>query len=100
MQNQYDYKRYAVLYVDDEEMALKYFDKTFGSEFRIFTAPNAVEGLKILEAHGDDIGVLMTDQRMPGQKGVQLLERARQIKPKVVRMMITAYADFGVTVDA
>lgn len=100
MQTIYDYKRYAVLYVDDEEMALKYFEKTFGSEFRIFTAPNAVEGLKILEAHGDDIGVLMTDQRMPGQKGVQLLERARQIKPKVVRMMITAYADFGVTVDA
>ncbi|MDZ4287089.1 MAG: hybrid sensor histidine kinase/response regulator [Prosthecobacter sp.] len=100
MQNLYDYKRYAVLYVDDEEMALKYFEKTFGNEFRIFTAPNAVEGLKILEAHGDDIGVLMTDQRMPGQKGVQLLERARQIKPKVVRMMITAYADFGVTVDA
>ncbi|HYF35285.1 MAG TPA: response regulator [Prosthecobacter sp.] len=100
MQNLYDYKRYAILYVDDEEMALKYFDKTFGNEFRILTAPNAVEGLKILEAQGDDIGVLMTDQRMPGQKGVQLLERARQIKPKVVRMMITAYADFGVTVDA
>jgi two-component system probable response regulator PhcQ len=59
-----------------------------------------VEGLKLLEAHGDDIGVLMTDQRMPGQKGVQLLERARQLRPKVVRMMITAYADFGVTVDA
>jgi two-component system, probable response regulator PhcQ len=100
MQPLYDYKRYAVLYVDDEEMALKYFERTFGNEFRILTAPNALEGLKILEAQGDEIGVLMTDQRMPGQKGVQLLERARAIKPKVVRMMITAYADFGVTVDA
>lgn len=100
MQNLYDYQRYAVLYVDDEEMALKYFEKTFGKEFRIFTAPNAVEGLKIIEAQGDEIGVLLTDQRMPGQKGVQLLERARQVRPKIVRMMITAYADFGVTVDA
>ncbi len=100
MQNLYDYKRYAVLYVDDEEMALKYFEKTFGSEFRIFTATNANEGLKMIESHGDEIGVLLTDQRMPGQKGVQLLERARQIRPKIVRMMITAFADFGVTVDA
>jgi two-component system probable response regulator PhcQ len=100
MQNLYDYQRYAVLYVDDEEMALKYFEKTFGKEFRIFTASNAVEGLKIIESQGDDIGVLLTDQRMPGQKGVQLLERARQVRPKIVRMMITAYADFGVTVDA
>jgi len=100
MQNLYDYKRYAVLYVDDEEMALKYFEKTFGTEFSILTAPNAIEGLKIIEAQGDDIAVLLTDQRMPGQKGVQLLERARQARPKIVRMMITAYADFGVTVDA
>lgn len=100
MHNLYDYKKYAVLYVDDEEMALKYFEKTFGGEFRIITATNANEGLKIIEARGDEIGVLLTDQRMPGQKGVQLLERARQIRPKVVRMMITAFADFGVTVDA
>jgi two-component system probable response regulator PhcQ len=100
MQNLYDYKRYAVLYVDDEEMALKYFEKTFGGEFRILTATNANEGLKLIESRGDEIGVLLTDQRMPGQKGVQLLERARQIRPKIVRMMITAFADFGVTVDA
>ncbi len=100
MQNLYDYKRYAVLYVDDEEMALKYFEKTFGGEFRILTATNANEGLKLIEARGDEIGVLLTDQRMPGQKGVQLLERARQVRPKIVRMMITAFADFGVTVDA
>ncbi|SKA98336.1 Signal transduction histidine kinase [Prosthecobacter debontii] len=100
MQNLYDYKRYAILYVDDEEMALKYFEKTFGGEFRIITATNANDGLKLIESRGDEIGVLLTDQRMPGQKGVQLLERARQIRPKIVRMMITAFADFGVTVDA
>lgn len=100
MHNFYDYKKYAVLYVDDEEMALKYFERTFSSEFRILTAPNANEGLKLLESQGDEIGVLLTDQRMPGQKGVQLLERTRQSRPKIVRMMVTAFADFGVTVDA
>jgi two-component system probable response regulator PhcQ len=100
MQNQYDLKRYAVLYVDDEEMALKYFEKSFGKEFRILTANNAADGLKIIEQHGDEIAVLLSDQRMPGEKGVQLLERARQLRPRLVRMMVTAYADFGVTVDA
>jgi len=100
MQSSYDLKRYSVLYVDDEEMALKYFEKAFGREFRILTANNAVDGLKIIEQHGDEIGVLLTDQRMPGEKGVQLLERARQLRPRLVRMLITAFADFGVTVDA
>ncbi|WP_395750574.1 response regulator [Prosthecobacter sp.] len=100
MQNQYDLKRYAVLYVDDEEKALKYFEKTFSDEFRIFTANSAAEGLKLIEQHGEDIGVLLSDQRMPGEKGVQLLERARQLRPRLVRMMVTAYADYDVTVEA
>ncbi|MFO1482371.1 MAG: response regulator [Verrucomicrobiaceae bacterium] len=100
MQNHYDLKRHAVLYVDDEEKALKYFEKTFGDEFRILTANNAADGLKLVEQHGDDIGVLLSDQRMPGEKGVQLLERARDLRPRLVRMMVTAYADYDVTVDA
>lgn len=100
MQNQYDLKRYAVLYVDDEEKALKYFEKTFGDEFRTLTASNAADGLKLIEQHGEDIGVLLSDQRMPGEKGVQFLERARQLRPRLVRMMVTAYADYDVTVDA
>jgi two-component system probable response regulator PhcQ len=100
MHNFYDMKRYTVLYVDDEEMALKYFEKTFGREFKILTANNAADGLRIIEEKGDELGVLITDQRMPGEKGVHLLERARQMRPRLVRMLITAYADFGVTVDA
>lgn len=100
MQNQYDLKRYAVLYVDDEEKALKYFEKSFSDEFRIFTANSAAEGLKVIEQHGDDIGVLLSDQRMPGEKGVQLLERVRQSRPRLVRMMVTAFADYDATVDA
>ncbi len=100
MQNQYDSKKYAILYVDDEEMALKYFEKSYASEFRFYTASNAADGLKILEEHGDEIAILISDQRMPGEKGVQLLERARILRPRMVRILITAYADFSVTVDA
>lgn len=81
-------------------MALKYFQKSFGNDFRILTASSAAEGMRLIQERGDEIGVLLTDQRMPGEKGLQLLERARQLRPRMVRMMITAYADFGVTVDA
>ncbi|GEP45589.1 hybrid sensor histidine kinase/response regulator [Brevifollis gellanilyticus] len=96
----HDYKRYCILYVDDEEMSLKYFQKSFSNDFRILTASSAAEGMRLIQERGDEIGVLLTDQRMPGEKGLQLIERARQIRPRMVRMMITAYADFGVTVDA
>ena len=70
MNNIYDYKRFAILYVDDEEMSLKYFRRALEGTFRIFTATNATEGYRVLEDHQEEIGVIMTDQRMPGEQEI------------------------------
>jgi two-component system probable response regulator PhcQ len=96
----YNYKKFAILYVDDEEKSLKYFTLAFKDRFRIFTASNAQDGLKVLEKHKDEIGVLMTDQRMPGEKGVWLLERARQMRPQIIRILATAFADMEAAIAA
>ncbi len=100
MQNPYDYKKFAILYVDDEEKSLKYFLRAFEDQFRILTAATAQDGLKLLEAHKDEIGLLMTDQRMPGEKGVWLLERARQLRPRIIRLLVTAFADMDAAIAA
>jgi two-component system probable response regulator PhcQ len=100
MQSFYDYKKFAILYVDDEEKSLKYFARAFEDQFRIFTASSAQEGLKILEAHQGEIGLLLTDQRMPGEKGVWLLEKARQLRPRIIRMLATAFADMDAAIAA
>jgi two-component system probable response regulator PhcQ len=100
MENFYDYKKFAILYVDDEEKSLKYFERAFGDDFRVFTASNAQDGLKLLQTHADDIGLLLTDQRMPGEKGVWLLERARQLRPQILRILVTAYSDFDAAIAA
>src|SRR5215510_1667231 len=100
MQNLYDYKKFAILYVDDEEKSLKYFTRAFQDQFRVYTAANAQDGFALLNQHKDEIGILMTDQRMPGEKGVQLLEKARQLRPRIIRMLATAYSDLDAAVDA
>jgi two-component system probable response regulator PhcQ len=100
MENLYDYKKFAILYVDDEEKSLKYFARAFGDDFRVFTATTAAEGFKLLEQHADEIGLLMTDQRMPGETGVWLLERARQLRPRILRILVTAFADFDSAIAA
>src|SRR6266550_3717687 len=100
MDHLYDYKKFAILYVDDEEKSLKYFTRAFTDQFRILTAANAQAGLKLLEEHKDEIGVLMTDQRMPGEKGVWLLEKARQLRPRIVRLLATAYSDMEAAIAA
>src|SRR5580765_8523632 len=100
MDHLYDYKKFAILYVDDEEKSLKYFVRAFEDQFRIFTATNAQDGFKLLEQHKDDIGLLMTDQRMPGEKGIWLLEKARQLRPRMIRILATAYADMEAAIAA
>src|SRR5712672_2844248 len=100
MDHLYDYKKFVILYVDDEEKSLKYFVRAFEDQFRILTAVNAQEGLKLLEAHKDEIGLLMTDQRMPREKGVWLLEKARQIRPRIIRILATAFADMDAAIAA
>jgi len=100
MQSFYNYKKFAILYVDDEEKSLKTFARAFSDQFRILTAVNAQEGLRLLEEHKDDIGLLMTDQRMPGEKGVWLLEKARQLRPHIIRILATAYSDMDAAIAA
>jgi len=100
MDNLYDYKKFAILYVDDEEKSLKAFERAFGDDFRVFTAATAIDGFRLLEKHADEIGLLLTDQRMPGENGVWLLERARQLRPRILRILVTAYSDFEAAIAA
>src|SRR5262249_60780 len=100
MQNLYDYRKFAILYIDDEEKSLKNFTRAFEDQFRILTASTAQEGLDMLEQHKDEVGLLMTDQRMPGEKGVWLLDKARQLRPRIIRILATAFADVDAAIAA
>jgi two-component system probable response regulator PhcQ len=100
MKDVQDYKKFAILYVDDEEKSLKYFARAFEDQFWILTAANAEDGFRLLEEHKDEIGLLMTDQRMPGEKGVRLLEKARLLRPRIIRVLATAYSDMEAVIAA
>jgi signal transduction histidine kinase len=90
----------TILYVDDEVKALHYFREAFDEDFPILTASSAAEAYSILMERREEIGVLLTDQRMPGEKGVELLEKARRLQPNLIRILVTAYSDYQTAVDA
>jgi two-component system probable response regulator PhcQ len=92
--------RYALLFVDDEEKARKYFKVAYEREFPVLTASDVSQALEILETQGDKIGVLITDQRMPGRQGVELLKQAREGWPSIVRVLTTAYSDLDDAIAA
>ncbi|WP_072395138.1 response regulator [Hyphomicrobium sp. CS1GBMeth3] len=89
-----------VLIVDDEPQAVKYFQRAFGNRFPIVTATSAAEAEELLMSDEHNIGVVVSDQRMPHRSGVSLLESIRRRRPDVVRILTTAYADLDDAVRA
>ncbi len=90
--------RYAVLVVDDEAGIRESLQLTLEEDYRVFTAATGAEGLEVLER--EDIALIIADQVMPGMTGVEFLERAIELNPNAVRMMLTGYADIGSLVRA
>lgn len=90
----------AILYVDDEATALKYFQRAMGTLAPVITAASVEEGKRLLDAHAGSIAVLVSDQRMPGAYGNELLCHAWERHPHIVRILTTAYSEMEHTVDA
>lgn len=89
-----------LLFVDDEPLIRKYFQRAFGDEFKVRTADSSDEAHTILDAVGEQVGVLVTDQRMPGGDGVSLLRAAKVDYAYIVRLLTTAYADVDEAIKA
>lgn len=83
----------GILFVDDEEKALKYFDMAFKEGYRIFIADKPAGGFEILSKSNLDIHIVISDQRMPEMQGVDFLSRVRALYPNKVRILTTAYSD-------
>lgn len=77
-----------VLYVDDEPNNLITFTANFKNDFNIYLANNATEAEIVLA--NKVIHVLITDQRMPGKLGTELLAESVQKYPQQIRILLTA----------
>lgn len=91
---------HAVLMVDDEPQACKWFARLYGTEFTVFTAGGVDEALALLVQRGHEVAVLLTDYAMPGRDGVALLGEVRRLYPHVARVLVSAYADKDVAMSA
>jgi len=88
----------GVLYVDDEANNLNSFKAAFRRYFNIYTAQSAREGRRMLES--EEIGVIITDQRMPGETGIEFLESVLPIYPDTIRILLTGFSDINAVMGA
>jgi thioredoxin reductase (NADPH) len=100
-------RRPAILAVDDEPAVLaavaRDLRRGFGERYRIVRAGSGEDGLTALRelvARGEQVALLIADQRMPGLAGTDYLTEARQFAPEAKRVLLTAYADSEAAIQA
>ena len=88
----------TVLIVDDEPRVLDALEAVLAADFRVLRAEGGEPALRLLP--GADVAVIVTDYRMPGMTGVELLRRSQDVAPDAVRIVLTAYTDVDSLMDA
>jgi signal transduction histidine kinase len=91
-------RRHTLLIVDDEADVLDSLRHQFHRAYRVLTSTSGPEALDLLA--GNQVHVLLTDQRMPGMPGDVLLRRAWELEPDTIRMLFTGYADIQAVIAA
>ncbi len=88
-----------ILFVDDEPYILEVAEILFAEQgINILTASNAKEALEKIRKN--EIAVLVSDNCMPGMKGIEMLSQVKVISPDTVKILMTGYADLETAIEA
>lgn len=88
----------SILFVDDEVDNLTVFKASFRRDFKVFTANGGEEALEILQSNF--IKVIITDQRMPGMSGLDLLKIVSEKYPTIKKIILTGFTDIKLVIEA
>jgi CheY-like chemotaxis protein/GGDEF domain-containing protein len=83
--------RESLLVVDDDKIILDLLSRTFRNSYEVHSASSGEEALKVLKEQHVDL--LITDQKMPGMTGLDVIGAGRKIKPDLQAILLTAYTE-------
>ncbi|MGA8178681.1 MAG: ATPase, T2SS/T4P/T4SS family, partial [Desulfobacterales bacterium] len=90
---------YKILFVDDEPNVLNAMRRIFRQEnYAILTAPSGPEALQLLQK--EPVHIVISDHRMPGMTGAELLRKIKELYPQTIRIMLTGHADVNAVMGA
>lgn len=89
---------YKILLVDDEPDNLALLFRTLRTKFEVKKTTNPLEALQMVQDEHFDL--ILSDHKMPEMDGVELLKRVYDIKPEMIRLLVTAYSDASILIDA
>ncbi|ACF14162.1 response regulator receiver protein [Chloroherpeton thalassium ATCC 35110] len=91
--------KYTILFVDDEPQVLISLSIVFQKDYNVLTAQSGIAALEIIR-RTPLVHVIVSDQRMPGMPGVELLKSVKEISPTTMRILLTGYADLDAVIGS
>ncbi len=88
-----------ILFVDDEELVLASYQRVLRKQFAFDVASSGQQAIDIVGSH-EPYAVVVSDMRMPGMNGIELLRRVKAISPQTIRLMLTGNSDVQTAIDA
>ena len=88
-----------ILFVDDDPNILSAYTRTLRKRYHMTTASGGEEALQLVQMEGP-FAVVVSDMRMPGMDGIELLSHVRNFNPDTIRIMLTGNADMGTAIEA
>ncbi|MCG9884422.1 MAG: SpoIIE family protein phosphatase [Cyanobacteria bacterium] len=90
--NESDQPKLKLMVVDDEQDNLDLLYRTFRREFSVYRADSGFSALDLLDREGE-MAIIISDQRMPGMNGTELLSKTVDRFPDTIRIILTGYTD-------
>ena len=92
--------KHTILIVDDEPDNLALLRRTFRSKYDVLTATNGKEALEVVNEKGDNISLIVSDQKMPVMQGTEFLAEVNEKYPDIIKMLLTGHSDIDILVDS
>lgn len=99
LEKEREQNRHTILIVDDEFDNLQLIKRTLRRKYNILTASDGMEALEVIEKEGNNISLIVTDQRMPKMNGTEFLAEISEAYPYIIKMLLTGYTDLDAMVD-
>ncbi len=93
-------EKHTILIVDDEENNLQLLKRTLRGKYDILTAHDGKQALEIVSDHGNDISLIVSDQRMPEMSGTDFLKKISKTYPNIIKILLTGQADTDIMVES
>lgn len=83
----------TLMFVDDEQHILNAMNWLFRKNYNLIFADSGEKAVELLKTN--EVDVIVSDQKMPGMRGTELLKAAREISPSTIRLLLTGYSDYS-----